>query len=284
MAAVDQIPFEEFKLGKGVGTGSFGSVFVADWRNRVIAVKRIRAGCEDRKIDREINQLARVDHENIIKLYGISKHEDRVYLLMEYVDGGSLFSFLHAQSKPSYSLAHALNWSLQIAQGVAYLHGMRPKAVIHRDIKPHNALLGQRGLSLKICDFGTVVDQTLSMSLETGTVRYIAPEVFKGGRYNEKCDVHSWAITCWEILSRKMPLDKYDGTSAWALKLAINGGERPLLDDVMKGCPEDLNSLLTVCWDVDPKRRFSMELVAHIMKKFTSEAGPIQPLDYVLTN
>ncbi|XP_016974506.2 mitogen-activated protein kinase kinase kinase 7 [Drosophila rhopaloa] len=276
-AAVDLIPFEEFKLGKIIGSGSFSSVFKADWKNLVIAVKRIRLGYEDNKIDREIIQLSRVSHENLIQFYGVSKHDDRFFLLMEYVDGGSLHNFLYADSQPSYSLAHAFNWSLQIAQGLAYLHAMKPKAVIHRDIKPHNALLGQRGLSLKICDFGTVIDQTLSMS-EAGTSRYLAPEVLNGDRYNEKCDVYSWAFTFWEILSRKMPLDEIDGTNTWNLKMAITGGERPSLNDVMAGCPEDFVSIIAACWNMDPKLRLSMELVAYIMNKFVIEAGPIQPL------
>uniref|UniRef100_A0A6P4EMJ2 Mitogen-activated protein kinase kinase kinase 7 n=1 Tax=Drosophila rhopaloa TaxID=1041015 RepID=A0A6P4EMJ2_DRORH len=276
-AAVDLIPFEEFKLGKIIGSGSFSSVFKADWKNLAIAVKRIRLGYEDNKIDREIIQLSRVSHENLIQFYGVSKHDDRFFLLMEYVDGGSLHNFLYADSQPSYSLAHAFNWSLQIAQGLAYLHAMKPKAVIHRDIKPHNALLGQRGLSLKICDFGTVIDQTLSMS-EAGTSRYLAPEVLNGDRYNEKCDVYSWAFTFWEILSRKMPLDEIDGTNTWNLKMAITGGERPSLNDVMAGCPEDFVSIIAACWNMDPKLRLSMELVAYIMNKFVIDAGPIQPL------
>ncbi|XP_017003687.2 mitogen-activated protein kinase kinase kinase 7 [Drosophila takahashii] len=276
-ATVEEVPYEEFKTGEVIGSGFFGVVYKAKWRNLEIAVKRILPGREDKKIEREINHLARVNHENIVKLYGRSKHEDSFLLLMEYVDGGSLSSFLHANSKPSYSLSHALNWAHQIAEGVAYLHAMEPK-VIHRDIKPLNALLCRKGLSLKICDFGTVVDLSQSISINAGTARYKAPEVFRGLPINEKCDVYSWAITFWEILSRKIPLEQYN--AIFELSMAINAGETPKISDIMAGCPEDVVSVITACWDKNPQRRHSMALVAYIIKKFVSEAGPLQPIQY----
>ncbi|EDV54097.2 mitogen-activated protein kinase kinase kinase 7 [Drosophila erecta] len=277
-AAVEGVPYEEIVTKELIGTGFFGSVHKADWRNREIAVKRIREGCEDKKIAREIYQLAKANHVNIVQLYGTSRHEGCTLLLMEYVDGGSLSSLLHAESKPSYSHGHAFNWAHQIALGLAYLHGMQPKAVIHRDIKPLNTLLCQKGLKLKICDFGTVVDLSLSMSCNAGTCRYKSPEVLQASQFNEKCDVHSWAITFWEILSRKVPFGHYD--TLFELYMAINGDERPDLGDIMAGCPEDTISILSACWDPDPNRRFSMELISQIMGKIVSEAGPIGPLDF----
>ncbi|XP_017082700.1 mitogen-activated protein kinase kinase kinase 7 isoform X2 [Drosophila eugracilis] len=162
--------------------------------------------------------------------------------------------------------------------GLAYLHARKPNAVIHRDIKPLNSLIYLKGLRLKICDFGTVVDLSKSMTVDVGTCRYKAPEVLRGRHYNEKCDVHSWAITFWEILSRKTPLEEHRGT--YALKLAINGGDRPSFEDIMPGCPGDIISILSACWNVDPQKRHSMELVTYIMRKFVSEAGPIDPIDF----
>ncbi|XP_016961091.1 mitogen-activated protein kinase kinase kinase 7 [Drosophila biarmipes] len=275
--AVEEIPYGEFAIGEEniIGSGFFGVVYKTKWRNIEIAVKRIIPGREHKYIQREINQLSRVSHVNIVKLHGISKHEDSFLMLMEYVDGGSLHKFLHEGSKPSYSQAHAFNWAHQIAQAIAYLHAIRPKAVIHRDIKPLNALLCRKGLSLKICDFGTVVDLSQSISQNAGTCKYKSPEVLNGHHINEKCDVYSWAITFWEILSRKEPFENHDGT--FALTLAISEGERPPLEAIIS-CPEDVVSLLTACWDTDPLRRHTMELIVHIMSKFVSEAGPITPL------
>ncbi|KAH8381845.1 hypothetical protein KR009_000632, partial [Drosophila setifemur] len=260
-----------------IGSGFFGRVYKAQWRQSQIAVKMIRVGCEDTGITREVNQLSKASHKNIIKLYGVSQHDDLFYLMVEYLEGGSLSSYLHADWKPKYTLAHALNWAWQIAQGVAYLHAMKPKAVIHRDIKPGNVLLGDKGRILKICDFGTVVDITLSMSA-SGTCSYKAPEVFDGF-FTEKCDVHSWAITLWEILSRKVPFAEID--TVYEINLTICGGVRPKIEDVMNGCPDDIISLMIASWTTDPRGRFSMKLIATILEEFVSKSGPIEPLEYI---
>jgi len=130
---------------------------------------------------------------------------------------------------------------------------MQPKAVIHRDIKPLNTLLCEKGLKLKICDFGTVVDLSQSISCNAGTCRYKAPEVrelfdfksnriiinqptgfqkvLQGNKPDEKCDVYSWAITFWEILSRKEPFEQYN--TLFELYMAINEGKRLSLDIII---------------------------------------------------
>ncbi|XP_033164251.1 mitogen-activated protein kinase kinase kinase 7 isoform X1 [Drosophila mauritiana] len=277
-ATVEGVPYEEIQTKELIGTGFYGSVYKAIWRNREIALKRIREGCEDKKIEREIYQLTKASHVNIVQLYGTSRHEGCALLLMELVDGGSLSSFLHAESKPSYSHAHAFNWAHQIAQGIAYLHGMQPKAVIHRDIKPLNTLLCEKGLKLKICDFGTVVDLSQSISCNAGTCRYKAPEVLQGNKPDEKCDVYSWAITFWEILSRKEPFEQYN--TLFELYMAINEGERPDLSYIMAGCPADIVALLSACWDPDISKRFSMELISQSTGRILSQAGHIPALDF----
>ncbi|KAH8361769.1 hypothetical protein KR200_009044, partial [Drosophila serrata] len=264
-----------------VGMGYYGRVYKSKWRGRTIAVKRISIGRADKHIEREINQLSKLRHENIVTLYGFSMYEDMFHLLEEYADGGSLSTVIHSKI-PRYYLANALNWAHQIAQGLAYLHAMKPKAIIHRDIKPSNAILSQQGLSLKICDFGTVVDLTTSMTAEVGTCQYKAPEVFQGRHYDEKCDVHSWAITFWEILARKQPFEKCK--TPYAVNLAVTTGDRPLFGDniVVKPCPEDIINLISACWNPEPNKRYSMKFVGGFMKEALADAGPLARLGYYI--
>ncbi|KAH8316049.1 hypothetical protein KR074_010519, partial [Drosophila pseudoananassae] len=259
-----------------IGGGSYGQVFKADWRNLRIAVKRLNYGVEAEVIDREINQLSKVRHQNIIELYGVSLHDDLYHLLVEYMDGGSLHSFLHADRRPSYTWSHSLNWALQMAQGIAHMHAMTPKAVVHRDVKPRNALLGNQGQVLKICDFGTVVDLTISMTVDVGTCRYKAPEVYKE-HYTEKCDVYSWAISVWEILARKEPFLEFD--TPFFLKEHVCENGRPNLEDITVPCSKDLLCLLKACWDMDLKNRFSMDFVVKALKEMVRDAGPMTPLE-----
>ncbi|XP_034662335.1 mitogen-activated protein kinase kinase kinase 7 [Drosophila subobscura] len=277
------IPFADIALGEILGRGYYGLVYKALWGDLPIAVKQIKQGFEDKEFKREVKQLSKVSHENIIQLYGVSVHEKTVHLLIEYVEGGSLHNFLHAEWQPSYTLAHAISWALQIAEGVAYLHAMTPKAVIHRDIKPLNSLLGQRGLHVKICDFGTVVDMTSSMTNNRGTVLYMAPEVCRGRHYTELCDVHSWAMTLWEILSRRQPYENL--LTPYMVIMDVITGQRPPLDQVMVECPEHIKCLIKDCWDMEPSSRHSMRHIVTVLREFMAiNEDKLKPLDYVFRN
>ncbi|XP_017035070.1 mitogen-activated protein kinase kinase kinase 7 [Drosophila kikkawai] len=277
--AAPLIPFEEISLRDEniIGAGFYGRVYKTEWLGRTIAVKVIGVGMESQQIEREVNQLSNLEHENIIRLYGISMHGNMFHLLEEYAEGGALSTLIHSDL-PNYTLAHAFNWAHQIAKGLAYLHARTPRAVIHRDIKPNNVVLSQQGLSLKICDFGTVVNLATSMTADVGTCLYKAPEVFQGRKYNEKCDVHSWAITFWEILSRENPFKHCRILNS--VVLAVIGGTRPPVSSIRNDCPEDIINLITACWDSEPSRRYSMRLVANIMNGALTDAGPFEPLNY----
>lgn len=148
---------------------------------------------------------------------------------MEYAENGSLHRMLHGKPKIKYSASHAMSWARQCAevsmifenfqiqnrfnnwnkQGTAYLHAMTPKPLIHRDLKPPNLLLVNSGRTLKICDFGTVVDKSTLMTNNKGSAAWMAPEVFEGYSYTEKCDVFSWAIILWEVIARRQPYKEF---------------------------------------------------------------------------
>ena len=117
----------------------------------------------------------RVDHPNIIKLYGASTQPPYVFLVMEFAECGSLYKVLH-QLKPQvpYHSGHAVSWCLQCAKGVEYLHNMKPKPLIHRDLKSPNLLLVNSGVDLKICDFGTACDAQTVMTNNKGSAAWWA--------------------------------------------------------------------------------------------------------------
>lgn len=160
----------------------------------------------------QVRQLSRVAHPNIVALFGACTKRPHVCLVMEYAEGGSLYNVLHCNPKPYYTAAHAMSWARQCAEGVAYLHAMRPKPLIHRDLKPPNLLLINGGRMLKICDFGTVTDKATLMTNNKGSAAWMAPEVFEGYTYTEKCDVFSWGIILWEVLSREQPFKDIEFT------------------------------------------------------------------------
>ncbi|XP_019940685.2 mitogen-activated protein kinase kinase kinase 7-like isoform X1 [Paralichthys olivaceus] len=271
----EDIQYEDIQVEAAVGRGTFGVVYKAVWKGKDVAIKTIESDNERNAFLVELRQLSRVNHPNIVKLYGSC--DNPVCLVMEYAECGSLYNVLHsADPQAQYTSSHAMSWCLQCAKGVAYLHAMKPKALIHRDLKPPNLLLVSRGTVLKICDFGTACDIQTYMTNNKGSAAWMAPEVFEGSNYSEKCDVFSWGIILWEVITRKKPFDEIGG-SAFCIMWAVHRGTRPPL---IKYLPEPIETLMTRCWDKEPSQRPSMEEVentmSHLMKYFPGSDEPLQ--------
>uniref|UniRef100_A0A6I8QYT1 Mitogen-activated protein kinase kinase kinase 7 n=1 Tax=Xenopus tropicalis TaxID=8364 RepID=A0A6I8QYT1_XENTR len=276
----EEIDYKEIEVEEVVGRGTFGVVCKAKWRGKDVAIKQIESESERKAFIVELRQLSRVNHPNIVKLYGACLNP--VCLVMEYAEGGSLYNVLHgAEPLPYYTAAHAMSWCLQCAQGVAYLHSMKPKALIHRDLKPPNLLLVAGGTVLKICDFGTACDIQTHMTNNKGSAAWMAPEVFEGSNYSEKCDVFSWGIILWEVITRRKPFDEIGGP-AFRIMWAVHNGTRPPL---IKNLPKPIESLMTRCWSKDPPQRPSMEeivkIMTHLMQYFPGADVSLQyPCQY----
>ncbi|CAG2163319.1 unnamed protein product [Oppiella nova] len=252
----------EITLAEQVGNGSYGVVHKGLFRGQEVAVKKIKPE-HNLSFETELKQLSRVSaHPNIVNLLGAVRDNGFLSLVMEFARGGSLYEVLHSEVPVLYSLTDAISWAHQCATGVAYLHSMRPKAIVHRDLKSPNLLL-VNGRVIKICDFGTACDKRTIMTINTGSARWMAPEVFESCKYTEKCDVYSWAIILWEVLARQVPyewLEANDQCILWA----VHTGKRPPL---MYNCPEVIEILMTKCWSKDPAIRPSMHDVVVRMGK-----------------
>ncbi|XP_041351808.1 mitogen-activated protein kinase kinase kinase 7-like isoform X2 [Gigantopelta aegis] len=274
-AFAEEIDINELQFHEIVGKGAFGVVSRAKWRNIDVAVKIIETESEKKAFITELKQLSRVSHPNIVKLYGACTKAP-VCLVMEYAEGGSLYNVLHGSGpQPNYTAAHAMSWAFQTAQGVEYLHNMRPKALIHRDLKPPNLLLIMGGTVLKICDFGTACDIQTHMTNNKGSAAWMAPEVFEGCNYSEKCDVFSWGIILWEVITRRKPFDEIGGP-AFRIMWAVHNGKRPPL---IRGLPKPLEILMTRCWSGNSSERPSMtEVVRIITHLFQFFKGADEPL------
>ncbi|XP_033635469.1 mitogen-activated protein kinase kinase kinase 7-like isoform X2 [Asterias rubens] len=276
----EEIEYKELKFEGVVGKGAFGVVSKVKWRGKYVAVKMIESEEEIKAFRVEVRQLSRVYHPNIVTLYGACTRHP-VCLVMEYAEGGSLYNILHGgPPKAIYTAANAMSWAFQCAKGVAYLHSMTPRALIHRDLKPANLLLMAGGTVLKICDFGTACDIQTHMTNNKGSAAWMAPEVFEGSNYSEKCDVFSWGIILWEVISRRKPFDEIGGP-AFRIMWAVHEGTRP---PMIRSIPKPLEKLMTRCWAKEPPQRPAMAevvgVMSNLMKYFD---GHEQPLRYETT-
>jgi len=262
---VDEINFSDLILCEIVGRGAFGTVQRAEWHGKIVAIKIIDMNVVGKEYQDEVENLSKLRHKNIIRLFGTSINKQNIYLVMEFAECGSLHNLLHPEPDNElveYNLGHVFNWSLQSAEAVEYLHSLEPK-VIHRDLKSPNMLLLDNGKVIKICDFGTATQIKTEMTSTKGSAAWMAPEVFEGKRYSEKCDVYSFGIVLWEMLSRKKPFDEI-GAPAFRILWAVHSGTRP---PPLQKIPDTLHKLMESCWDKVVAKRPSFSEIANYFRE-----------------
>eukprot|EP00111_Clytia_hemisphaerica_P009393 TCONS_00027570-protein len=272
----NEIDYTTIELLKIVGRGAFGVVQKAKWREQIVAIKMIESG--GKEFFDEVSNLSAVEHPNIIKLYGTTTSKKKCGLVMEYAECGSLYNLLHPdppQPEIPYTFAHVMSWSLQCAKALNYLHQTKPRAIVHRDLKPPNMLLTEYGTLLKLCDFGTATAYHTEMTSNKGSASWMAPEVFEGTNYTERCDVYSFGIVLWEMLTRRKPFDEI-GPPAFRIMWAVHSGTRP---PPIKNIPKILETLMTSCWQKEEKLRPTFDKIEkffQICNQFVS--GGNEPL------
>ncbi|KAJ6891667.1 integrin-linked protein kinase 1 [Populus alba x Populus x berolinensis] len=147
----------DFSNSNIIGKGSFGEILKASWRGTPVAVKRILPSLSDDRLviqdfRHEVNLLVKLRHPNIVQFLGAVTDRKPLMLITEYLRGGDLHQYL--KEKGALSPSTAINFALDIARGMAYLHN-EPNVIVHRDLKPRNVLLVNSNADhLKVGDFG----------------------------------------------------------------------------------------------------------------------------------
>ena len=153
---------------------------------------------------REIKIHQKLDHENIIKLLDFSLNESKLTLLIEYAEGGDLYSLL--PSIKIMSEKKVLRLFKEIVSALCYLHS---KGIVHRDIKPENILL-TANQKPKLADFGTSGDKGVIANTFCGTYEYMAPEIYMRQQHTDKVDVWAIGVLLFELTQRKVPFPQSD--------------------------------------------------------------------------
>jgi hypothetical protein len=238
-------PDQRYELGSPLGKGAMGEVYRArdNVLDREVALKQlsvILAGDDEfvSRFRREAKALAQLSHPNIVQVYDLIEDGCRLWMVLEFVDGGDLASWLRKHGHLSFG--PAVDVALPVAEGLAYAHG---RGIVHRDLKPANILLTGY-LKPKISDFGiaklTRANDLTQEGAVLGSPPYMSPEQCSGGQIDKRTDIYALGIVLYELLTGKVP---FEGDTASVLARQIVE-QPPPLSQLQSDIPEILEGLV----------------------------------------
>ena len=279
-----------YKYGRLIGQGAFGKVNLGlnILTGRVVAIKsfnkkNLNSNSENmKKILYETNLMKKLNHPNITKILELFEDKEYILIIMEYINGGNLFSFLKKRRKVSEKTAKFL--FKQIILGIKYMHNQN---IVHRDIKLENILIDLNN-NIKICDFG--IGRVLSspdqlLFDQCGTPMYIAPEILLSTKENGykgfPVDIWSSGIALYILLSGSLPFSfkngqsisieeskKNDNNNSEELQFSIIHNEPKYIENISDEARELLNGLL----NKNPEKRLTCEqILSHPWLKDVNE-------------
>ena len=195
-----------YELGDRLGHGGMATVFLAEDTKlgRPVAIKVLAdnlAHDDDfrERFMREARLAAQLDHPNVVQVFDVSGAEDRPFIVMEHVGGGTLGDLI--ERRRDLDAEEALDVLIQGCRGLGHAH---ERKLVHRDVKPHNLLIRDSDGCVKVADFGIARAAEDTRLTRTGgvigTERYMAPEQLQGGRISPATDVYSFGVVATEVL------------------------------------------------------------------------------------
>ncbi|KAJ6931619.1 hypothetical protein NC652_014958 [Populus alba x Populus x berolinensis] len=248
---------------KKIANGSSGDLYKGTFCSQDVAIKVLRGEHLNNKLQSEFNQevliMRKVHHKNVVKFIGACTRPPSLCIITEFMSGGSMYDFLRKQ-KGSLSLQSLLRVAIDVSEGMHCLH---QNNIVHRDLKSANLLMDENGVA-KVADFGVarVQDQSGVMTAETGTYRWMAPEVIEHKPYDHKADVFSFGIVLWELLTGKLP---YEHLSP--LQAAVGVVQQGLRPSIPSHSHPKLAELLDRCWQQDPSLRPDFSEILELLQQ-----------------
>ncbi len=254
--AVPKLPqSDRYEFQELIGVGGMGKVYKAFDRNlkRLVALKFLRGAdaALERRFLQEAQAQARVDHQNVCKVYEVGRIGDEPYIAMQYIEGKTL-----REAARELTLGQKLLVMRDVAEAVHAAHAL---GLVHRDIKPANILV-EKGLRPFVTDFGLARDlqapgDTVQGAL-LGTPQYMAPEQAKGDLHSldARTDVYGLGATLYDALAGRPPFD--GGSHLQILYKMLHQDPAPPRKHVA-AIPADAESVILKCLEKEPQRRYA---------------------------
>ncbi|CAK1551865.1 unnamed protein product [Leptosia nina] len=253
-----EIDPSELVLLEELGAGQFGVVRRGKWRGRIdTAVKMMKEGTmsEDDFID-EAKVMTKLQHQNLVQLYGVCSKHRPIYIVTEYMRHGSLFNYLRRTSPDQLGPAVLLDMCIQVCKGMSYLERHN---YIHRDLAARNCLVGDENV-VKVADFGlaryVLDDQYTSSGGTKFPIKWAPPEVLNYTRFSSKSDVWAFGVLMWEVFTcGKVPYGRMKNSEVVEMVQRGQVLEKP------KGCLNEIYNVMRACWRHAPDERPSFRVL-----------------------
>ncbi|UIO40600.1 Stk1 family PASTA domain-containing Ser/Thr kinase [Brevibacillus brevis] len=248
-----------YQIESRVGGGGMAIVYKAKdlILNRPVAVKVLRSqfGTDEdfvNRFRREAQAVASLSHPNVVGVYDVGQDGDTHYMVMEYIEGYTLKEVIIQRG--ALPVEEAVRIAEQICDALDHAH---QNQIIHRDIKPHNIMIGKNG-RVKVTDFGIARAVTSATITHTnamlGSVHYFSPEQARGGITGEKSDIYSLGIVLYEMVTGELP---FSGDSP--ISVALKHLQEPLPEprQVNPAIPQSVENVILKALVKDPFLRYA---------------------------
>ena len=279
-----------YNIDRIVGVGGMALVFRAfdTVTHRTVAIKMLKeeTAKDEAAVKRFINEskaVAMLSHPNIVSIYDVSVKDEFKYIVMEYIEGVTLKSYM--SEKGALPLSETISFGEQILKALMHAH---ERGIVHRDIKPQNIMLLQNGV-IKVTDFGIAKlpnTETITMTDRAiGTVYYISPEQASGLEIDSRSDIYSMGVMLYEMATGTLP---FTGDSPVSVALMqVRDIPKPPTE-VDPSVPRGLEQIILTAMEKSPDKRFRtagqmcrwLEMIKRDPKTvFKPLASPIEPRD-----
>lgn len=242
-------------IGKA-GAGGMSDVYKAKdlTLGRFVAIKVLKSEFSEdlnfvTKFRTEAQSAAGLEHPNIVNIYDVGSEKGMHYIVMEYVEGITLKTYI--EKKGQLSFKEAVSIAIQVGRGIEAAHA---KGIIHRDIKPQNIIISTEG-KVKVTDFGiarAASSNTISSDV-MGSVHYSSPEQARNGFVDGKSDIYSLGIVMYEMVTGRVP---FDGDTTVAVAIQHLQEEMVPPSAYAQNLPISMEKIILKCTQKNPDRRY----------------------------